>query len=211
MSGLWPLLLWFQRFSFRSLVMLCMLNAIHEIIHLFCCSWHWSKNRWTKTWLEHQEISLQVYWQEITVRLQIAVLLSCRVWPQKICLACCGHLALSKGQCRTLNALTCTMFLAMKANSMQHKIYVYMYIILLYNLVNQSVSSNWSAYISKLSVRQQQQKHEEANTARNDMNEWMTWNSCYSFIHSFIHSFIRSFIHSSSNSTMNNNEWHENN
>ena len=63
------------------------------------------------------------------------------------------------------------MFLAMKANSMQHKIYVYMYIILLYNLVNQSVSSNWSAYISKLSVRQQQQRHEEANTARNDMNE----------------------------------------
>lgn len=128
MSGLWPLLLWFQRFSFRSLVMLCMLNAIHEIIHLFCCSWHWSKNRWTKTWLEHQEISLQVYWQEITVRLQIAVLLQCRVWPRKICIACCGHSALSKGQCRTLNALKCTMFLAMKANSMQHKRYVYMYI-----------------------------------------------------------------------------------
>ena len=33
-----------------------------------------------------------------------------------------------KGQCRTLNALKCTMFLAMKANSMQHKRYVYMYI-----------------------------------------------------------------------------------
>ena len=31
-----------------------------------------------------------------------------------------------------------------------------------------------SIYISKLSVRQQQQTHEKANTAKNDMNEWMT-------------------------------------
>ena len=31
-----------------------------------------------------------------------------------------------------------------------------------------------SIYISKLSVRQQQQTHEKAHTAKNDMNEWMT-------------------------------------